>query len=303
MEEFNEKDLKKLYLPPKDSHKGRNGKLTIIGGSHLFHGASLWALKVASRIVDMVFYSSIPENNELTQKLKSEIYDFIAVPRGKVEEYIEESDAVLIGPGLPREEGRQPDEESTKELTRRLLKKFSQKKWVIDAGSLTEMEPEWLKGLGGKEVRLPNVVITPHHKEFLELFGDVIPNLVRNLNQKEMLKPSQTWKRVRHDMVGEMAEKYNCVILLKGPTDIVCSPKERVVIEGGNAGMTKGGTGDVLAGLVAALACKNDLFLAAVAGSFINKKAGDSLYQRVGPYFNATDLADEIPKVMKELLL
>ena len=67
--------------------------------------------------------------------------------------------------------------------------------------------------------------------------------------------------------------------------------------------MTKGGTGDVLAGLVAALACKNDSFLAASAGSFINKKAGDSLFKRVGPYFNASDLCDEIPKVMKELIL
>ena len=117
MTRFNPFELKKLYKPPQESHKGQNGKLTIVGGSHLFHGASLWALKVASRIVDMVFYCSIPENNELTKKLKSELYDFIAVPRGKVEEYIEESDAVLIGPGLPREDGRLKNEEPTRELT------------------------------------------------------------------------------------------------------------------------------------------------------------------------------------------
>src|SRR3972149_12015677 len=133
MEKFDPTELKKLYLPSKDSHKGQNGKLTIVGGSHLFHGASLWSLKVASRIVDMVFYASIPENNKLTQKLKSEIYDFIAVPREKVEEYIAESDTILIGPGLPREEGRMGREESSKEITERLVRKFPQKKWVIDA--------------------------------------------------------------------------------------------------------------------------------------------------------------------------
>ncbi len=66
--------------------------------------------------------------------------------------------------------------------------------------------------------------------------------------------------------------------------------------------MTKGGTGDVLAGLVAALACNNDLWLAATAGSFINKKAGESLFKKVGYYFNASDLAEEIPKVMNQLI-
>jgi NAD(P)H-hydrate repair Nnr-like enzyme with NAD(P)H-hydrate dehydratase domain len=66
--------------------------------------------------------------------------------------------------------------------------------------------------------------------------------------------------------------------------------------------MTKGGTGDVLAGLVAALACKNELYLAATAGSYFNKKAGEALFEKVGYNFNASDLADEIPVVMKQLL-
>lgn len=272
---FDPAKLKKLYRPPKDSHKGQNGKLTIIGGSHLFHGASLWALKVASRIVDMVFYSSIPENNRLVEKLKTEIFDFIAVPRQKLEEYIAESDAVLIGPGLPREEGRTEGEKPTKDLTVRLLERFPQKKWIIDAGSLTEMDPEWFRELGG------NVIITPHGKEFASLF---------RLEATE-------------ENVKQMAQKYKCVILRKGVVDVVCSPRQCRLVEGGNAGMTKGGTGDVLAGLVAALACKNDLFLAAGAASYINKKAGEELYKRVGPFFNASDLGNEIPRVMKKLLL
>src|SRR3989304_2306957 len=232
MEKFAQEELKNLYLPPKESHKGQNGKLTIVGGSHLFHGASLWSLKVASRIVDMVFYASIPENNELTQKLKSEVYDFIAVPRGKAEEYIGESDAVLIGPGLPREEGRTEGEESTKDLTERLFKKFPQKKWVIDAGSLQTM---------GSSLLNNNCLITPHHKEFENLFK----------------------AEAGKENVQKMAQKYGCTILLKGVVDIICGHQECRMVEGGNEGMTKGGTGDVLAGLVSALALKNCLFLAA----------------------------------------
>ena len=74
-------DFKKLYKPPKDSHKGQNGKLMIIAGSEMYHGASILPLKVASRIVDLIYYSSVPENNRIVQKMKSEFCDFIIVPR------------------------------------------------------------------------------------------------------------------------------------------------------------------------------------------------------------------------------
>jgi NAD(P)H-hydrate epimerase len=68
--------------------------------------------------------------------------------------------------------------------------------------------------------------------------------------------------------------------------------------------MTKGGTGDILAGLIASLYCKNDdPFLVASSGSFLNKKAGEKLFEKVGFYFNSSDLTDEIPRVMKEYIL
>ncbi|GAI85517.1 unnamed protein product [marine sediment metagenome] len=247
MKKITQVDLKKLYRPLKDSHKGQNGKLTIIGGSRLFHGASLWALKVASRIVDMVYYSSIPSNNKIAEKLKSQIFDFICVPRKEVKDYIEESDVVLMDPGLMRVE-------ETKKLTKKLLFAFPKKKWVLDAGSLQMMEKEWLK-------KLPQVIITPHQKEFEKLFG------------------------VKGKGVEQKAKEYGCVIVLKGPTDYVCSPEKCAYNTTGNEGMTKGGTGDVLAGLIAALACKNDLFLSACAGVYLNGLAGDRLYKKVGPFY------------------
>jgi hydroxyethylthiazole kinase-like uncharacterized protein yjeF len=269
---FDRSLLKKLYIPSSSSHKGMNGKLMIIGGSHLFHAAFLWALKIASRIVDMVFYSSVEENNEIVQHLKESFQDGIVVPRSDIEKYIEEADCVLIGPGLPRKEGALASDDDTQELTKRLLTKYPQKKWVIDGGSLQVIHPSILpKGS----------VVTPHTREFVKLFG----------------------VQANEQTVKEMAEKYDIIIVAKSEKDIVCSKQQCIVIEGGNAGMTKGGTGDVLAGLIAALGCNNDLWLAAVAGSYFNKKAAESLYERVGLYFNASDLADEIPKVMKTEIL
>ncbi len=294
MNAFNPADLKKLYIPLAKSHKGQNGKLMIIGGSKLFHGASLWSLKVASRIVDMVYYSSITENNSIVQKLKEEFRDGIVVPRDKINNYIHEADCILIGPGLPRPEGQETGDDDTKELTENLLKNYPNKKWVIDGGSLQTIDPALIP---------QDAILTPHHKEFETLF--------KIKNQKSKIKNTNQNLKIETETVKDMAKKHNCVILLKGEEDVVCGrPFDSaqgeircVRISGGNAGMTKGGTGDVLAGLVAALYCKNDAFLAATAASYINKKAGESLFAKVGYYFNASDLADEIPKVMKNLIL
>ncbi len=309
-------DIKKLYIPPEGSHKGQNGRLLIIGGSHLFHAASLWALTVSSRIVDLVHYSSVPENNEIVTKAKEEFRNGIVVPRSDLDAYIEEDDCILIGPGMERNE-------ETETLTNTLLKKYPSKQWVIDAGALQMMDTSLIP---------KNAILTPHHGEFAGLVGaevgtpwsrdgsldfardkqGVYPEFYRGAAKAVPPRASG----LDEDKVKWFAKQHQCIVLLKGEKDIVCTgegcdpsgakgshPSICRVIEGGNAGMTKGGTGDVLAGLIAALACKNDPFLATIAGSFINKQAGDALYQTVGPYFNATDLANQIPKTMGELLI
>ncbi len=270
MTKFDSSLLKKLYIPPSDSHKGQNGKVLIIAGSTLFHAASIWPLTVASRIVDMVFYASVPENNEIVARAKEDFRNGIVIPRSKIENYIDEADCVLIGPGLPRPDGEESGDDDTKTLTETLLMKYPNKKWVIDGGSLQTIDPAVLLMLEKEPI------LTPHQKEYETIFKDLD--------------------------VHEAAKKFKCVILLKGEVDTIASSSETVQVSGGNAGMTKGGTGDVLAGLVASLYCKNDAFLSAACASFINKKAGEELEKEIGIYFNASDLADKIPEVMRELL-
>lgn len=302
MDSFNPEILKQLYIPASSSHKGQNGKLLVIGGSHLFHAASLWALEISSKIVDMVFYASVPENNQIVHEAKELFHNGIVVTREHIEDYVDEADCILIGPGMVRssaEELRTENRElrtihevnqftdegmQTYYLTKYLLTNYPHKKWIIDAGALQMMRAEWLEPLGG------NVILTPHPKE-LERVLKATGGTAQVTGKDDLLHAT-----------CHMSQKYNCIILLKGEKDVVCSPDRSVEISGGNAGMTKGGTGDVLAGLVAALACKNDLFLAATAGSYINKKAGEALFEKVGYYFNASDLVDEIPVVMNQLI-
>jgi len=271
MHEFDPHILSQLYVPASSSHKAQNGKVMLIAGSKLFHAASIWPLTVISRMVDMTFYASVSENNEIVSKMKEQFLNGIVIPREKIDDYIQEADCVLIGPGLPRESGQQEGDDDTKTLTEDLLKRYPNKKWVVDGGSLQTINP----------MVLPRTaIVTPHKGEFLKLFG----------------------VEANGENVGQMARKFNIIILSKGEKDIVSNGQETVVVSGGNAGMTKGGTGDVLAGLVASLYAKNDAFISACAASYINKKAGESLEKKMGLYFNASDLADEIPVIISQLL-
>ncbi len=263
---FNPAEVGKLFKPEGES---KNGQITIIGGSELFHGAPLLSLTVASKIVDMVYFSSPdPSVGEVASAVKSKLFSFIWVPWEDVDKYIEKSDAILMGPGFMRyrREGQNVQDDAwlhTRKITQGFLEKYKDKKWVIDAGSLQVLEKEWIPA---------GAILTPNKKEYIALFGDMDPI--------------------------EASKKYSCTIVLKGVIDKVCSNGECIEVAGGNAGMAKGGTGDTLAGLTVALLAKNDALLAASCASYIIKRAGDELYEDVRTNFSADDLSQKVPQVL-----
>ena len=134
------------------------------------------------------------------------------------------------------------------------------------------------------------IVITPHHNEFEHLTGKDIK-----------IKSSLSAKVV---LTRTLATDLKINILLKGPEDIISSEQGATVLnQTGNPGMTVGGTGDVLAGLVTSLIAQGTPpFEACKLGAFINGKAGDSLFKNKGYGFSASDLALELPYVMREYL-
>jgi hydroxyethylthiazole kinase-like uncharacterized protein yjeF len=270
--------LNKLTLPGSNSHKGQNGRVLIIGGSSLFHSASLWAAEVASHFCDMVHYSSTEENQEIFLSLKKKFHNGIIVPQEKLMEYVKEDDAILVGSGMMRE-GKEA--EYTFDLTKSLIKNFPDKQFVFDAGSLQMMRAEWLLNL-----KKP-AVITPHQKEFEKLFDQPILNL--SVEDKT--------KRVE-----EIARKYKVNILLKAVVDIISDGKETHIVEGGNAGLTKGGTGDILAGLTTALSSTNPSLIAAVSSSILLKVTGERLFRSKGYWYNIGNIIELIPEVLHSVV-
>lgn len=250
-----------LYYPKINSNKRQNGCLLIIAGSGKYHGSLIYALKTASRVVGLIYVLSTKENQNLVMKLKEKTAEFI--PVSKISEA--EVDVILIGPGL-----------GVSLKTYRLVKQVldSGQKAVLDADALNVLDDKLKEKLG------PNHILTPHHGEFKRAFN---------------LAPNATNLRA-------MAKRYHCYIALKGEDDLVVDPEGNIVINKiGNAGMAKGGSGDVLAGLMSALFCKNSASLSAQAALFATDRASRELFKTRKYFYNSEDLGEQLPKTLANL--
>ena len=259
------------------------GGVTIIGGSELFHGAPLMALKAASRIVSMVYFSTPDEDKEIANKLKTSLFNFIWVPYGDVESYIAKSEAILIGPGMMRshvnEHGFVCDDQGkkTRDLTLNLFRKNPDSRWVVDGGSLQVIK---LKELPKK------AMISPNKKEFLMLFGEEMETDIDK-------RAEQIWR---------MAKKYELTILTKDEISLVSDGVRTVKILGGNEGLVKGTTGDLIAGILVGFMAKDDPLFSACAASYLTKKAAERLAETRGLMFNTDDVVDKVPEIYGEIV-
>ncbi len=269
--------IQSLSHPEQKSHKGNNGKVLVIGGSSLFHGAVLWSAEMASHIVDMVHVASTKENNEIIKAIKIAWQTGIVVPQKDIPHYALEDDVILVGNGMMRvgNEGK-----FTRQLVKNLIEQFPDKQFIFDAGALQMMDKEWL-GLLKKKA-----LVTPHQKEFMTLFG---------VDVREMELQGKI------SAVEQMARANKCIVLLKAIDDIVSNGEKTVVVRGGNAGLTKGGTGDILAGLIAGLSAHSDPFVSAVVGSYLLKQTADQLFHLKGNWYSVADIISTLPQLFHSL--
>lgn len=287
-----------LVRPGKLSHKGQNGRILIIGGSEVFHASILWAASTASRIIDYVHFSSTQENQEIFINLKSKFLDGIVIKKADMDLYAEEDEVIYIGPGMERGDVSQNvkdnpnltleeinalelEQDYTYAIIRYLIFKYPDKKFVLDAGGLQMTDISWFSHLKNK------VLITPHAWEFKQLFGYDVFSMSKD-------------EKVR--IVEEMSKKHNAVILLKNVVDIVSDGNQTAEISGGNAGLAKGGSGDILSGMAGAFYTKNSAFNSAVLASYIIKSTAEDLYEKRGLLYNSTDIVLNFSRTAHRIL-
>jgi len=275
-------DVQAIVRPRSpEAHKGDFGRLLVIGGSEVFSGAPALVASAAYRAgVDLVHIAapiktayaiSSMSSDLITIKLEGDHLN----PRNAaaLDPYLEKSTAVAMGPGL----GLHKD---TKEFVKEMVKRIEAKRvpLLLDADGLKAFAEF------KHQVKSP-MVLTPHSGEYKILTGRELPEKLEG----------------RAADVQKTAEELGVVVLLKGHTDVISDGKRVKFNFTGNPGMTVGGTGDVLSGIVAAFLAQGiDPYEAAVAGAFINGAAGDFVASEKGFHMVATDLLQWIPSVIDD---
>ena len=274
-----------VYLVTKprlsSAHKGDFGRLLVIGGNEVYSGAPALVSLAALRTGIDLTYVAAPEKaataisamspDLITIKLDGDHLNPANI--AALKPYIEMVDAVVLGPGAGLHS-------ETQDFIKACITTAE------NAGKPLLLDADGLKAYAKfkKPLKVP-LVLTPHTGEYALLARGKLPkNLPDRISQ-----------------VQRIAAKLQAVILLKGPVDLICDRTRFKLNFTGNSGMTVGGTGDVLSGIVGAfLAQKSDSFEAAVAGAFVNGAAGDFVADEIGYHIMATDLINWIPNVLND---
>ncbi len=268
-------------VPAPDSHKGMNGMVLVVGGGP-YSGAPALAGFAAYRTgVDIVRIATPSNTYPIIAGFSP---NFIVTPLirnvltaedlDKVASLCRKVNTVIIGPGL----GNLPQ---TKKAVQDIVRERTENTFVIDADAIEAVADD-LSCLRGRRG-----VITPHLGEFQKLLG-----------KSPGKSPEERAKQAM-----ELANKTGFTILLKGKTDIITDGKRVKYNKTGNAGMTVGGTGDVLTGIVAGLLSKGvSPFYAACLGAFINGYSGDLAFKEFGYSLLATDVIEMVPKTIMRFL-
>lgn len=255
------------------SHKGNYGHALLIAGSKGKTGAAVLASKACLRTGVGLLTVTMPRQS--LPVIQTSVPEAMAMMRERAELPLQTFTTIGIGPGLGTGEGPQ-------QLLWNVITTF-QKPMLLDADALNiiSQHKEWLD-------KIPQgSILTPHPKEFERLFG-VCEN---------------DFERIEKTI--EASRQYPFVIVLKGHYTLIAANGKGYFNNTGNAGLAKGGSGDVLSGMVTSLLAQGYPSLqAAITGVYLHGLAADlALENQSTESLLATDVIDTIGKAflfMKE---
>ncbi len=279
------------------SHKGTYGKIALVCGSEAMSGAAILSVRAALRSGAGLCVAVTPACNRspLAAAVPEAIIKTYPTDRGlgeaarAVRAALVGADAVVVGCGL-----------STCDVAHAVLQAVLDSvpmdgtvPLVIDADGLNLLAANSsLYENGHWHAATPHVVLTPHPTEMSRLCGRSVPDILADLP----------------GAAHELASATGAVVVLKDAHTVIAAPDgEMYVSIAGNAGMAKGGSGDVLAGVIGALVAAPrgtcaSLAAIAAAGVYLHAAAGDTAAREIGEYgLLAADIVEALPMVTRTL--
>ena len=281
-----EQDYAKDALPPRkaDGHKGTFGKLLVVGGAVGYTGAPYLTASAAVRSGCGLVFLGVPQSIWEAEAVKCVSAMPFPLPDKNgmlsykalqnITEKLDACDVLALGPGLGRTV-------QTERLVWELLRR-TEKPVVLDADGINALEGH-IDVLDQRRGRV--TILTPHDGEFARIGGD--------LSHGDRIRAAK-----------EFAMAHGCVLVLKGHRTITATPEGNVLVNTtGNSGLAKGGSGDVLTGMIASLLAQGATPVQAAAlGVWMHGRAGDLAAERRTEYaMTPADVIESLPEVFKEL--
>lgn len=271
-------------LPRRGRNTSKNdyGSLFVIGGCVGYTGAPTLCARAAVRAGAGRVYLGVPESIYTITAVKNDEAMPFPLPdrEGKLSQdavpaiidRMKKCDVTVFGPGLGRTE-------ETFRLVRAVVR-AAEKPLVLDADAIFAVS----RDLSLLDRAKAPIYLTPHEGEFQSLFGD----------RAGSDRPAET---------TAFAREHRCTVIRKGAETICARPDGRaVVFRGENPGLAKGGSGDVLAGVLGAFLCQLPEQWAAETAVWAHSLAGAICAERLGEYgMNPTDLVDALAEATKRM--
>ena len=268
-------------FPDRDpyAHKGDFGRILLLCGSKGYTGAAYLSAMGALRCGAGLVYLGVPESIYAIEAIKLNEAIVFSLPDfggklseaalGEIRSYFDKMDVILIGPGLGRSEG-------VKTCVEAVLREYSGPV-IVDADGINAIAGN----MNIVRERHYPTIFTPHPGEFAAMGGD---------STQDRVSAAQAFAR-----------EYSIVLMLKGHNTVITDGATTYINPTGNPGMAVGGSGDVLAGMVASLiGQKLDPLTAAACAAYLHGKAGDVCAKEKGQYgMMPSDMVEVLPRLIK----